>query len=218
MHIPDGLIPNGMNIPLLGAAVAAFSVAAKKVYAKLTEKAFVRKLQLATFPPTGTTQSGETTRLSSPGRQKLQRMGVVATLLLAIQAVDLFFVLGEPAHLFGCVLAAIVLGPAAGFVTVTLVLTIQAMLLGDGGMRGPDFSAQALNLTARWMNEHYLAREEGLAVREHDVYRADLETAEEAFLTGARMEVVPLRKLGGHALPEVGDVSRRMLSRLRSLA
>ncbi len=27
--------------------------------------------------------------------------------------------------------------------------------LGDGGMRGPDFTAEALNLTARWMNEYY---------------------------------------------------------------
>ncbi len=44
--------------------------------------------------------------------------------------------------------------------------------LGDGGMRGPDFSGQALNLTARWMNEFYLARESGveqLSERERDL-------------------------------------------------
>ncbi|MDP6540228.1 MAG: cbb3-type cytochrome c oxidase subunit I [Planctomycetota bacterium] len=34
--------------------------------------------------------------------------------------------------------------------------------LGDGGLRGPDYTAQALRLTAQWMNEYYLAREEGL--------------------------------------------------------
>ncbi|MHC5018726.1 MAG: nitric-oxide reductase, partial [Planctomycetota bacterium] len=27
--------------------------------------------------------------------------------------------------------------------------------LGDGGMRGPDFTAEALNLTAKWMREHH---------------------------------------------------------------
>src|SRR3989338_9536492 len=27
--------------------------------------------------------------------------------------------------------------------------------LGDGALRGPDFTAEALNLTARWMNEYY---------------------------------------------------------------
>jgi nitric oxide reductase subunit B len=31
--------------------------------------------------------------------------------------------------------------------------------LGDGGLRGPDFTAEALNLTAKWMNEYYAARQ-----------------------------------------------------------
>ncbi len=30
--------------------------------------------------------------------------------------------------------------------------------LGDGALRGPDFTAEALNLTAKWMNEYYDAR------------------------------------------------------------
>ncbi len=34
--------------------------------------------------------------------------------------------------------------------------------LGDGGMRGPDYTAEALNLTARWMNEFYQSQETGL--------------------------------------------------------
>ena len=32
--------------------------------------------------------------------------------------------------------------------------------LGDGGMRGPDFTAEALNLTARYMAEYYLSEDE----------------------------------------------------------
>lgn len=31
--------------------------------------------------------------------------------------------------------------------------------LGDGGMRGPDFTAESLNLTAKWMNEYYATKE-----------------------------------------------------------
>ena len=31
--------------------------------------------------------------------------------------------------------------------------------LGDGGMRGPDYTGEALNLTARWMNEYYLDKD-----------------------------------------------------------
>lgn len=49
--------------------------------------------------------------------------------------------------------------------------------LGDGGMRGPDYTGEALNLTARWMNEYYLDKdtdydtldERGKKLREHMV-------------------------------------------------
>jgi nitric oxide reductase subunit B len=33
--------------------------------------------------------------------------------------------------------------------------------LGDGGMKGPDYTAEALHLTARWMNDYYLQQEKG---------------------------------------------------------
>ncbi len=36
------------------------------------------------------------------------------------------------------------------------VLMDYGSFLGDGGMRGPDFTAEALNLTARYMNEYYM--------------------------------------------------------------
>ena len=62
--------------------------------------------------------------------------------------------------------------------------------LGDGGMRGPDYSAEALNLTARWMNEFYLNREQDLgelsererALREHTIKaRVQLELKENRY-------------------------------------
>ncbi|MAG58959.1 MAG: nitric-oxide reductase [Planctomycetes bacterium] len=62
--------------------------------------------------------------------------------------------------------------------------------LGDGAMRGPDFTAQALNLTAQWMNEYYLAREAGLedlgererGIREHTIKaRVQLELKENRY-------------------------------------
>ncbi len=40
------------------------------------------------------------------------------------------------------------------------VLMDYGSFLGDGGMRGPDFTAEALNLTARYMNEYYLTQDE----------------------------------------------------------
>lgn len=38
---------------------------------------------------------------------------------------------------------------------LSLGLMEYGSYLGDGGMRGPDFTAEALNLTARYMNEYY---------------------------------------------------------------
>ena len=40
------------------------------------------------------------------------------------------------------------------------VLMDYGSFLGDGGMRGPDFTAEALNLTARYMTEYYLNEDE----------------------------------------------------------
>ncbi len=42
------------------------------------------------------------------------------------------------------------------------VLMDYGSFLGDGGMRGPDFTAEALNLTARYMNEYYLNQDEDM--------------------------------------------------------
>ncbi|MBM3999636.1 MAG: nitric-oxide reductase [Planctomycetes bacterium] len=40
------------------------------------------------------------------------------------------------------------------------VLMDYGSFLGDGGMRGPDFTAEALNLTARFMNDYYMKQDE----------------------------------------------------------
>lgn len=47
-------------------------------------------------------------------------------------------------------------------VFLTKGLMDYGSFLGDGGMRGPDYTGEALNLTARWMNEYYVSQETGL--------------------------------------------------------
>ncbi len=62
--------------------------------------------------------------------------------------------------------------------------------LGDGGMKGPDYTGEALHLTARWMNDYYLEREKGLdqlddrqrRLREHTIKaRVQLELKENRY-------------------------------------
>jgi len=134
MHIPDGFLTNGVNTPLLGAAVVAFSVAVKKVYAKLTEKAYVRKLQLATFPPIGEVSSSVRTQLSQRGQEIVLRMASLGALIFALQMVNFPIASGTSGHLMGGVLAALTLGPAAGLIVMTVVLVVQALIFGDGGI------------------------------------------------------------------------------------
>ena len=54
--------------------------------------------------------------------------------ILAAQAVNVPILPGISAHLVGGVLLAWALGPAPGALTMALVLLLQAVLLGDGGM------------------------------------------------------------------------------------
>ena len=54
-----------------------------------------------------------------------------------------------------------------------------------------------------------IARELGLAAREADVFLHDIPAADEAFLTGSLMEVMPLSRLGPAPL-RPGPLARRM--------
>jgi para-aminobenzoate synthetase/4-amino-4-deoxychorismate lyase len=59
------------------------------------------------------------------------------------------------------------------------------------------------------------AAEAGAGVEEKSLTRADLFTADELFLTGSVRGVEPARSLDGEALPEVGEIGRRVAERLR---
>ena len=64
------------------------------------------------------------------------RVGMAAALgafVFAAQAVNVPILPASSAHLVGGVLLAWALGPAAGVLTMAVVLAIQALLLGDGG-------------------------------------------------------------------------------------
>jgi branched-subunit amino acid aminotransferase/4-amino-4-deoxychorismate lyase len=59
------------------------------------------------------------------------------------------------------------------------------------------------------------AKKAGLRVAEEDLYVEEFEEAEEAFLTGSLMEVMPLRALGRHTFVP-GPVARRVLEAVRA--
>ncbi len=58
------------------------------------------------------------------------------------------------------------------------------------------------------------ARQRGLTAREEDIHAGELEEAEEAFLTGSLMEVMPLRRVGATAI-SIGAVAKELLEAMR---
>ena len=68
------------------------------------------------------------------GERMVPMMGVLAAFIFAAQAINFPVAAGTSGHLIGGALAAIVLGPWAGFLVMTVVVGVQALLFQDGGL------------------------------------------------------------------------------------
>jgi cobalt/nickel transport system permease protein len=67
-------------------------------------------------------------------RRKVPLMGLAGAFVFAAQMVNFPVAGGTSGHLMGGVLAAVLLGPAAGVVVITAVLIVQCLLFADGGI------------------------------------------------------------------------------------
>ena len=61
-------------------------------------------------------------------------LGLAAAFIFAAQMVNFPVLAGTSGHLLGGVLAAVLLGPAAGVVVMTCVLIVQCLMFNDGGL------------------------------------------------------------------------------------
>jgi len=68
------------------------------------------------------------------GERQVPLMGVIAAFIFAAQAINFPVAAGTSGHLLGGTLAAIVLGPWAGTLVMTAVISVQALLFQDGGL------------------------------------------------------------------------------------
>lgn len=73
--------------------------------------------------------------------RQVPRCGLVAAFVFALQMLNFPVAAGTSGHLLGGVLAAVLVGPWAGALCVTVVLIAQALLFADGGL-----SALGLNV------------------------------------------------------------------------
>lgn len=73
--------------------------------------------------------------------RQVPMMGLAAAFTFAVQMLNFPVAGGTSGHLLGGALAAVLVGPAAGAVCVSVVLLVQALLFADGGL-----SALGLNI------------------------------------------------------------------------
>lgn len=76
--------------------------------------------------------------------RKLPTMAVIGGGIFVAQMLNFPIGAGTTGHLVGATLAAILLGPLAGFVIMVTILMIQALLFGDGGVTS--FGLNVLNM------------------------------------------------------------------------
>ena len=67
-------------------------------------------------------------------RNKIPLMGLGAAFVFAAQMLNFPVAGGTSGHLLGGVLAGVLLGPGAAAIVIACVLTMQALLFGDGGV------------------------------------------------------------------------------------
>jgi len=68
------------------------------------------------------------------GEQQIPILGVTTAFIYAAQMLNFPVLAGTSGHFLGAFLAAALLGPWAGFLVISLVLVVQCLLHGDGGL------------------------------------------------------------------------------------
>jgi cobalt/nickel transport system permease protein len=113
---------------------------------------------------------------------------LVAAFVFAAQMVNFPVLPGVSGHLLGGVLASVLVGPAAGFLVLTIVLLVQALLFADGGLTA--IGLNVVNMALIGAVGGYLIYQVALRALGAEARRVALAAAAAAFVS------VPLAALG----------------------
>ena len=75
--------------------------------------------------------------------------GLAAVFIFAMQMINFPVAAGTSGHLIGGALAAILIGPWAGVLAVTVVLIVQALVFADGGLTAMGLNVFKVNSSTR---------------------------------------------------------------------
>jgi cobalamin biosynthesis protein CbiM len=77
--------------------------------------------------------------------------GLTAVFIFAVQMLNFPLVAGTSGHLIGAALAAVLVGPWAATLALTVVLIMQAFLFADGGLTALGLSTFNMSIIAVWV-------------------------------------------------------------------
>jgi len=77
--------------------------------------------------------------------------GLTATFIFAVQMINFPVAAGTSGHLFGSVLAAVLVGPYVATLALSVVLLLQALLFADGGLTAAGLNVFNLALVGVWV-------------------------------------------------------------------
>jgi cobalamin biosynthesis protein CbiM len=77
--------------------------------------------------------------------------GLTATFIFAVQMLNFPVAAGTSGHLFGGVLAAVLVGPYVATLALTVVLLLQALLFADGGLTAAGLNVFNLSIIGVWV-------------------------------------------------------------------
>jgi cobalamin biosynthesis protein CbiM len=77
--------------------------------------------------------------------------GLTATFIFADQMINFPVAAGTSGHLFGSVLAAVLVGPYVATLALSVVLLLQALLFADGGLTAAGLNVFNLSLVGVWV-------------------------------------------------------------------
>jgi len=76
--------------------------------------------------------------------------GLTATFIFAVQMLNFPVAAGTSGHLFGSVLAAVLVGPYVATLALSVVLLLQALLFADGGLTAAGLNVFNLSIIGVW--------------------------------------------------------------------
>jgi cobalt/nickel transport system permease protein len=150
------------------------------------------------------------------GERQLPLMGVMAAFIFAAQMINFPVAGGTSGHLLGGVLAAIVLGPWAGMLVMTSVISVQAILFQDGGLVVMGANILNMGLLTSAVGYGFYRAVQGRSLRTRllaagaaawlSVVGSALAAALQLWLSGtARLDIVGPAMLAVHSVIGIGE-------------